>query len=851
MKKLYLVDVSSMFFRAFYAIPPLRTSSGLPTNALYGFLSMCIKLLRENRPDYLVFCFDRKEPSFRNELYENYKANRSEMPEDLVPQMPYIRKITEKLGVLAVDREGFEADDIIGTLALRGEKENLEVSIVSGDKDFAQLVNDRITLYDTMKNIRIDRAGVVEKWGVEPSQMIDYLSIIGDSSDNIPGVRGVGPKGAQKLLAEYKTLDGIYAHIDEIKSESLRAKLIESREAAYLARRLVTIVKDINLNLKLDDMKIKPIDVESFKVLLEELEFEAFSRKLFVNESTVAAVAEAETRVEIKEKIDKSVSVGVKKSNFKSEHWSLSDLQNNINPYDEIWAAQNERGFCLGYDGKIIQVDARLEEIGEVLGPKFLSWKGYDVKSIWQTIHLNQPMTPKWDTMLAAYVVRAGAIGSFSNVYEKYSHQKLPDLASSEDCLRCELSLEPILREKLEQTRGMSVLEKFELPLVPILHDMEARGILVDKAELKTQSEVLAIDIARLEKEIYKLAGEHFNISSPKQLGAVLFEKLKIPSAKRTKTGYSTDNDVLTKLATEYPICGLAIEYRELSKLKSTYVDALPDLVDVRDGRIHTHFHQAITQTGRLSSTNPNLQNIPIRTERGRAIRRAFMADKDHLLLSVDYSQIELRVLAEITNDPGLCEAFQKDFDIHSATASEIFGVALDQVTFEQRRMAKAVNFGIAYGQGIYGLAETLNISRDESKKIIESYFNKFKKVKEYMLDTVAIAKNQGYVESLFGRRRYMDEFKSASSMVQKFGERAAINAPIQGTASDLMKKAMIDVAGGVAAPMLLQVHDELLFECHKDEVESESLNIKNIMESVAPFKIPLRVQISWSHFWE
>lgn len=841
MKKLYLVDVSSMFFRAFYAIPPLRTTAGLPTNALYGFLAMCIKLLRENRPDYLVFCFDRKEPSFRSQLYADYKANRIDMPEDLVPQMPYIRKITEKLGVLALDRENFEADDVIGSLAVQFEKENLEVHIVSGDKDFAQLVNDRISLYDTMKNIRLGRAGVVEKWGVEPTQMIDYLAIVGDSSDNIPGVRGVGPKGAQKLLAEHKTLDGIYAHLDEIKSESLRSKLIESREAAYLARKLVTIITDIHFDVKLEDMKIKPIDVESFKVLLEELEFGAFARKIFASGESPAVT---DTHVG-------TGSIEVKKNNFKLEQWALGDLQKKITPYDEIWAAQNERGFCLGYDGKIIQVDARLEEIGEVLGPKFLAWKGYDVKSLWQSIRLTQPMTPKWDTMLAAYVVRAGAIESFSDVYEKYSGQKLPDLASSEDFLQCELSLEPILREKLEQTRGLSVFEKFELPLVPVLHDMEARGILVDKAELKVQSEVLAIDIARLEKEIYKIAGESFNISSPKQLGAVLFEKLKIPSGKRTKTGYSTDSDVLTKLAAEYPICGLTIEYRELSKLKSTYVDAIPELVDARDGRIHTHFHQAVTQTGRLSSTNPNLQNIPIRTERGRAIRKAFMAAKDHLLLSVDYSQIELRVLAEITSDPGLCEAFQKDLDIHSATAAEIFGVALDQVTSEQRRMAKAVNFGIAYGQGVYGLAETLNISREESKKIIESYFIKFKKVKEYMLDTVAIAKEQGYVESLFGRRRYMDEFKSASSMVQKFGERAAINAPIQGTASDLMKKAMIDVAESVSAPMLLQVHDELLFECHKDEVEGESLNIKNIMEAVAPFKIPLRVQISWSPFWD
>ncbi len=865
-----------MFFRAFYAIPPLRTSSGLPTNALYGFLAMCIKLIRENRPDYLVFCFDRKEPSFRSELYEDYKANRSEMPEDLIPQMPYIRHITDKLGVLAVDQERYEADDVIGTLAVMGAKNGLEVSIVSGDKDFAQLVNERITLYDTMKNVRLGREGVVEKWGVEPSQMIDYLAIVGDSSDNIPGVRGVGPKGAQKLLAEFKTLDGIYENLSSIKSDSLRGKFEESKKSAYLARKLVTIVTDMKIDASLDDMKIRPLDKDSFKALLDELEFGAFMRKLFPDEAggavaeghSAAAKSGAAKASEVGSKrnlknfaeslsadsgaqvVSAAIEVGVKMPTLKSVQWNLDELKKKIEPYEDIWAAQNERGLCLGYDGKVIQVDASLEEIGRILGPKLLGWHGYDVKSIWHTLQMKTSITPKWDTMLAAYVVKAGSIESFADVYEKYAGVKLPDLAGPEEYLKCEMSLEALLKSKLEQTRGLSVLEKFELPLVPVLYDMEGRGILIDKSILKEQSEGLTTDIARLEKEIHKAAGESFNISSPKQLGAVLFEKLKIPSSKRTKTGYSTDSDVLSKLAEQYPIAGLVTEYRELTKLKSTYVDALPDLVDPRDSRLHTRFYQAVTQTGRLSSANPNLQNIPIRTERGRAIRNAFIAKKDHVLLSVDYSQIELRVLAEITGDPGLCDAFQKDLDIHAATASEVFSVALEDVTPEQRRMSKAVNFGIAYGQGVYGLAESLDISREESKKIIESYFNKFKKVKEYMLDTVNVAREQGYVEALSGRRRYLEELKSSNSNVQKFGERAAINAPIQGTSSDLMKKAMIDVAESVSAPMLLQVHDELLFECHKDQVEAEALDIKNIMENAAQYKIPLRVHVSWDTSW-
>ncbi|MCB0350227.1 MAG: DNA polymerase I [Bdellovibrionales bacterium] len=868
MKKLYLVDVSSMFFRAFYAIPPLRTSAGLPTNALYGFLAMSVKLLRENRPDYMVYCFDRKDPSFRNEIYEDYKANRSEMPDDLEPQMPYIRELTEKLGILALDKKSFEADDIIGTLALQGAKNNLDVSIVSGDKDFAQLVNDRITLYDTMKNVRYDRAGVVEKWGVEPEQIVDYLAIVGDTSDNIPGVRGVGPKGAQKLLAEYKTLENIYKNIEKIKPDGTRNKLIESKESAFLAKKLVSIVTDIDLKLQIEDMTMKPINKAELTTLLEELEFGAFVRKLF-NDNGASSSESGSTTTGGKPKIEKnrSQSENSKKQKQSREknnitqglptiaayervQWTLNELKKNIEPYEEIWAVQNERGFCLGYKNKAIQVDGSLEEVGAILGPKMLAWKGFDLKSKWHLTKMPNVVSPKWDTMLAAYVVKAGNISDFSTVYNTYTGRNVPELASPEDILQCELELEPILKAKLDETRGMSVLEKYELPLVPVLYDMEVRGIALDRSVLKKQSDVLAVDIEKLEKEIHSLAGESFNISSPKQLGAILFEKLKIPTIKKTKTGYSTDSDVLSKLSPQYPICGLVSSYRELTKLKSTYVDALPALVG-EDGRLHTRFQQALTQTGRLSSINPNLQNIPIRTDRGRAIRQAFVAKEGHYLLSIDYSQIELRVLAEITKDPGLNEAFNKNYDIHAATAAEVFNIKIDEVTPEQRRMAKAVNFGIAYGQGVYGLAETLEISRDEAKTIIENYFNKFSKVKDYMLETVNVAKEQGYVENIFGRRRYMDEFNSSSGMVRKFGERAAINAPIQGAASDLMKLAMIKVYEECSISMLLQVHDELVFECPKDQVEEQALNIKKIMESVVNFKVPLKVNVAWGVNWE
>ncbi len=852
-----------MFFRAFFALPPLRTSKGLPTNALYGFLSMSIKLLRENRPEYMAYCFDRKEPSFRSEIYPEYKAHREEMPDDLVPQLPYVRRLTELLGIPALDEKGYEADDVIGSLALFGAKHNCDVSIVSGDKDFAQLVNHHISLYDTMKEIRYDRQGVIEKWGVEPEQIIDYLAIVGDASDNIPGVRGVGPKGAQKLLAEFKTLKNIYENLDHIKSESLRNKLLDSREQAFLAQKLVTIKTDLGICNDLENLRMKSIDREKILALFTELEFEGFGRKLFGEQSPSASAAadagEAKATRRSKSEV-KPASSGAKKRGsvrvtgltpWTREQWSVEQLKKRVQPYSEIWAVKNERGLCLGYDGKAIQVDATLREIGEVLSSKLLRWKGFDIKNLWKQIEMSEPLTPVWDTMLAAYVEHAGEIGGLPETYEKYCSKKVPDLATAEDLLFCELELEAEILRRLEGTRSLEVLNEIELPLVPVLYEMERRGVCVDRRTLEEQRIGLARDIESLEKEIFRQAGESFNISSPKQLGAILFEKLKIPVVRKTKTGYSTDSDVLTKLSHAYPICQEILAFRELAKLKSGYVDALPELIDSRDGRIHTSYEQAVTMTGRLSSINPNLQNIPIRTKRGRAIRKAFIAPAESVLLSLDYSQVELRILAEITDDSGLKAAFKKNMDIHAATASEIFNVSLHDVTPEQRRMAKAVNFGIAYGQGVYGLAETLEIERDEAKEIIENYFRKFRGVKEYMLNIVATAKERGYVETLFGRRRYIDEFRSHDANVRKFGERAAINAPMQGTASDIIKKAMIEIYRSSEAPMILQVHDELVLECSAKKVEAHAALARKIMESVVNWSVPLQVNAAWGENWE
>lgn len=861
MKKLYVVDVSSMFFRAFYAIPPLTNEEGMPTNALYGFLSMTIKLLRDVKPDYMVFCFDRKERSFRSELYEDYKANRTEMPENLIPQVPYVRKLTEALGIKAMDVEKYEADDVIGSLVCFAREKRLEAVIVSSDKDFAQLVGPHVKMYDTMKDIFYDEQGVVEKWGVSPEQMIDYLAIVGDTSDNIPGIKGIGPKGAQKLLAEFKTLDGIYENIDKISGKSMKEKLINDKKQAYLAKKLVTIHCDLKLAMDPDELKLQPIHKDELLPLLQHLGFKTFEKNLMggtlLSQSPQSQFKEKPKSAKKKasEEEGEQEKPAAPKANINVDgleevEWTLADLRKNVEPYTELWVILYERGLYFYSGGALFKVSGTPQEIGAILSTKKMLWKGFDLKEVWKFLKIKDAQAA-WDQMLAAYVVRAGAIEDFPSVFEAYTETKIPDLASAAQMLKCHLQLESVLKKKVKEQNGEQVLNEIELPLVPVLYEMEEHGVCIDKASLAEQSTSLAKDLSRLEREIFKAAGEPFNIASPKQLGLVLFEKLKLPVSKRTKTGYSTDNEVLMGLKSEHKIAELLIEYRELSKLKSTYVDALPQLIDPVTGKLHTNLRQAITTTGRLSSFNPNLQNIPIRTERGRLVRKAFIAEKGNVLISADYSQIELRILAHITEDPGLMNAFKEDLDIHTATAAEIFNVKLDEVDANLRRKAKAVNFGIAYGQGAFGLADTLGISRGEASDIIARYFLRFAKVKQFMEDTIETAKAQGYVETMFGRRRYLDEFKSKNMAVRKFGERAAINAPIQGSASDLVKLAMIKLHGEISIPMLLQVHDELLFECDKDEVQDHMEMIKPIMENIAKMKVPLKVNVDCGSNWE
>lgn len=835
-KKLYLIDVSSLFFRAFYAIRPLSTPQGVPVNAVYGLLSMLVKLLKSEKPEFAVVCYDRKEPSFRKELFDAYKANRTEMPEELVVQIPYLKRLVEALGIPTLEVPRYEADDLIGTLTRIGLENEAEVIIVSGDKDFAQLVKPGVVLLDTMKETRMDEAGVLEKWGVRPEQFQDYLAIVGDSSDNIPGVSGLGPKGAQKLLNEYGTLEKIYENIDTVKPAGAQEKLKKSFEMAFLSKKLVAIDQNVPIDLNFQSYRMKGLQRESLRMLLNELNFKSFERSLLGDEATESAVeteSSGSAQVQVAESAEKAVS------KYKLSSIDISDFVKLIKFQQALWIWRQPQGIFLSDEKSIWAVFGDIDQYIDQIESQQVMWLGFDLKSLWREIKANNPKLG-WDSMLAAYTLRAGDSTDFSKIYKQFCEEEWSELASPEATLQAHLNLKRALEEKLESSSSLEVLKTLDEPLAPILLRMERRGIKIDIPFLKKFSDELATQIAVVEKEIINLAGENFNVASPKQLGAILFEKMKIPAGKKTKTGYSTDNEVLQEI--DHPIAKQVLEYRELAKLKSTYVDALPALADPKTHRVHTHFNQALTTTGRLSSTQPNLQNIPIRTERGARVREAFISDHGKKLLSVDYSQIELRVLAHISEDPGLIKAFIEDLDIHSATASEVFGVSLKDVTSEQRRVAKAVNFGIAYGQGAFGLADQLGISRSEAQGIIKRYFDKFPGIQTYITETIKKAHEVGYVTTLFGRRRYLDELKNKSPMIKKFGERAAINAPIQGTAADLVKKAMIELDQRCPLDMLLQVHDELVFEGTPEAIEKHQPQVIHIMENVVKLKVPLKV---------
>jgi len=856
-KKFFLIDISSIIFRAFYAIRPLTSPSGMPTNAIYGVVSMLLKLIKDHKVKNIICCFDRKDPSFRKDLYEAYKANRTEMPEDLIPQMDYIRRIIDLMGIQCIDKESYEADDLIGSFCHLAQKQKITSIIVSGDKDFCQLIGDFVFMLDTMKDSLTGVDEVFKKYEVKVEQFVDYLAIVGDSSDNVPGVKGLGPKGAAKLLNQFQSLNGIYENIESITG-STKQKLLDNKELAFLSQKLVTIKTDIDLQIE---------DLEKFSILknakwnelsqiLEELGFKNLKTSLQsvllgIDKSDIVLVADSDQILNQKiEFIDEDL---VKKT---TQFHPIEVFLKSFDPQQPVWFLCNENKFLFMQKNDYAECDLSTD-LRDVFSSVKSNIKisGFDIK---KSLHyLNRSVDFSFsskieildDLQLMSYVTDPEDKQDFERVFEKYLSFKPPEDRTLVFEAYSFAMIKQKLEKKLQDTNQAHVYKDLEIPLIKVLFQMEKLGIKLDSdflstLESKTQSEIL-----ELQKVIYDLAGEEFNVASPKQLGAILFEKLKLPVIKKTKTGYSTDSDVLGKLKNEHQIIAKIEDFRELSKLQSTYIQALPKLVK-SDLRLHTTFLQAHTATGRLSSVDPNLQNIPIKTVRGQEIRKAFVAEKGKLLLSLDYSQIELRILAHYADDAGLIDAFKNDLDIHAATAAEVFSVSLASVTSEQRRIAKAVNFGIAYGQGAFGLAETLGLSRSEASEIIKKYFTKFSGVKSYIENSVLKAKETCFAETLFGRKRFIKDLFSKNVMIQKFGERAAINAPIQGTAADIVKKAMIDIDQKIKLPMLLQIHDELIFEGLEQDIESELKEIISIMENVIQLKVPLKVNWSKGASW-
>ena len=883
--RLYLIDGYSYIFRAFYGIKQfLSNSKGLPTNAVYGFATMLLKIIREEKPEYLAVIFDSKGKTFRHKMYSEYKANRSEMPDDLKPQVPYILDLAQAFNIVTLQKEGFEADDIIGTLSKNAEKEGFKVTIVSGDKDMMQLISPNIQMLDTLKRKTFGIHEVKEKFGVEPKRVIEVMGLMGDSSDNIPGVPGIGPKTATALIQEHGSIEGLLKNLDHIKKISLKNKLSEHAEQARLSKRLCAIDTNMNLSVSMEEMKSREADTEEVISLFKKLEFASLLKEFSQKKSLVKKNYQtvfSETKLdEIIDHIKNAgfLSIDLETTSASPTKAEIVGISISIEKDKAFYIpvkhnyhdapAQIDREIVLEKLKTVLE-DGKIKKIGQNIKYEIIVFKnaGIEIKNI------------TFDTMIASYLINPSKhnhnLEDIALEYLNYPMTTYKEVAGSgskelgfnevdikiatnysgEDA-DITLQLSQKLLPVLEKDSLLPLLNNIELPLVETLAEIEMNGVKVDKKILNKMSVDLEIEISLSIQKIYEMAGEEFNINSPKQLSEILFVKLKLPVLKKTKTGYSTDTTVLEQLSADYPLPSEIISYRQFKKLKSTYVDALPLLIDKRTGRIHTSFNQTVAATGRLSSSNPNLQNIPIRTDLGRKIRKAFIAEKKRLLLSADYSQIELRILAHLAEDKMLLNSFQKGEDMHAQTAEKIFNISPDKVDSEMRRMAKAVNFGIIYGISPFGLSKNIGVSLKEAKEFIDHYFNLYKGVKPYLEQTISDAQKNGYVTTLFNRRRYLPELASKNKQVKGFAERIAVNTPIQGSAADLIKIAMINISRKLKtkklkSKMIMQVHDELVFEIPEEEKEIMVEMVKKEMEGVMELKAPLRVVISTGKNWD
>jgi DNA polymerase-1 len=887
---LYLIDGSTYIYRAFYAVRHLSTSSGIPTNAVYGFLGMLNRLLREKGPSHIAIALDAPGPTFRHDLSPDYKATRPKMPEDLAKQIPFIKRLIGAFAIPSIEIPGYEADDIIGTLATWASGQGAKVVIISGDKDLLQLVTPQVQMWDTMKDEVFGPAEVEEKFGVPPGQLVEVMGLAGDSSDNIPGVPGVGLKTAQRLIREFGSIDNLLSKLEKIPREKEREKLQAHAEQAKMSRKLAEIKCDVPLTKDWEQLELGESDREDMVALYRELEFKKFLQQLDQEEDTQESetiradyklVASLEGLEEILSRIIKSQKVAI--SVITTEENSLgSDL------VGLALAWEGERG-ChyvpLGqvsmFSPKQLSPPSALKLLAPLLADPDVDKVIHNSKKAWIVFRrLGIELSSiHFDPMLAAYVLDPGKrVQNFEAIAKEYlnkslvsyddlvgtgrKRQALADqpleqlLTYAGDQTVYSLQLVTVLEEKIKAANQTTLFRDIEMPLIRVLARMEMKGVKIDVKQLEDIDRDFSARLEEIVEKIYDLAGESFNINSPQQLGQILFDKLALPMGKKTKTGYSTSMEVLSALAPYHLLPREVLNYRSLTKLKNTYVDTLPRMVNRETGRIHTSYNQTGTVTGRLSSSEPNLQNIPVRTEEGRKIRRAFVADPGHLLISADYSQIELRILAHYSEDEALIDAFHRGEDIHLRTAAEIFEVEPHEVTAEMRRQAKTINFGIIYGMSAFRLAKDLGIPQKKGRQIIERYFDRYGGVRSYMEETPKLGREQGFVTTLLNRKRFLPDLKSRNRNVKQFAERTAINTPIQGSAADIIKMAMIRIdseleRNALPARMIMQVHDELVFEVEASSAQDVATLVQHEMESVASLAVPLVVEVGIGANWD
>jgi len=904
-KRLFLLDGTALAYRSYFAFirNPLINSKGMDTSSVFGFTNTLMKILREERPDYLACVFDTRKPTFRHKKYPEYKATRDKMPEEMAEQLPVIREVVEAFRIPVIEIEGFEADDVIGTLAKDAERQGIDVYMVTGDKDFMQLVSNRVKMYKysggrSKGDVEIiDPDGVVERMGVNPQQIVDLLGLMGDSSDNVPGVPGIGPKTAKQLIESFGTIEALLERVDEVEKERIRAKLIEYRDQAKLSKELVTIHTDVPVGLKISDLRVQGPDQERIIRLFQELEFRTLLKEL----SQISGKTRTETKrkyraIKTLSELDRLVEI-LKSSKMFSvdlETTSIDPMSADIVGLSFSWKK--------GEAAYVPVVFPEMDESGDI----FEEHRGEEILKRLKVV-LEDPGIRKcgqnikydilvlrrhgirlggvdFDTMIAAYLInpssRQYSIDALAMEYlkeKKISTKELIGRGKSQ-ILMAEVDLDKIteyscedadvayrlrtvLEPKLKENKMEDLFKNLEMPLVQVLVEMEENGVALDTDLLNEMSMEMEQQLERLKGQIYEIAGESFNINSTQQLGTILFEKLKVHEfsgmrrPRRTKTGYATDIKVLESLS-GHPLPRKILDYRQLKKLKSTYIDALPRLINPSTGRVHASFNQTTAATGRLSSSDPNLQNIPVRTELGREIRKAFVPGKrGWKLVSADYNQIELRIMAHLSGDDRLIESFVRGEDVHRRTASEIFQIPQERVTEEHRRMAKTINFGIMYGMGPYGLSSRLNISIKEAQEFINAYFTRYPKVNEFISRIIAHAYEDGYVTTLLNRRRYLPGLRSENRNIREFAERMAVNTPIQGSAADLIKVAMINIAEKLRnekwnSIMILQIHDELVFESPADEVESLSDMVRSDMEGAIELDVPIKVDIGVGNNW-